>query len=168
VGTSPFDEGSGQSSVATQVVPIVIRTHTIGTAVSAQGIISTTPGNTTFNPTQNDRACLGSRNNNPFRLFLQSPLLQTADFNYGGIDVGTTQGTDAFQRANFWKVIDRESYHVLLGPITTFDPIVIDIPAASGLALATTALGTPAFCSLRWPPKASTMERSPSSFSTIS
>jgi hypothetical protein len=146
VGTSPFDEGSGQTSVATQVVPIVIRTHTIGTAVSAKGIISTTPGDTTFNPTRNDRACLGSRNNNPFRLFLQSPLLQTADFNYGGTDVGTTQGTDAFQRANFWKVINRESYHVLLGPITSFDPIVIDIPAASGLALATTALGPPGFC----------------------
>src|ERR1700746_2978556 len=68
VGTSPFDGGSGQTSVATQVVPIVIRTHTIGTTVSAKGIISTTPGDTTFNPTRNDRACLGSRNNNPFRL----------------------------------------------------------------------------------------------------
>src|ERR1700739_3037742 len=146
VGTSPFDGGSGQTSVATQVVPIVIRTHTIGTTVSTAGIIATTRGNSTFNPTQNDRACLGSRNNNPFRLFLQSPLVQPADFNYGGTDVGTTQTTDAFQRANFWKVINRESYHVTLGPVTSFDPIVIDIPAASGLALATTSLGPPAFC----------------------
>ena len=146
VGTNPFNEGSGQTNVATQVVPIVIRTHTVGTAVNAQGIIATTAGNTTFNPTQSDRACLGSRNNNPFRLFLQSPLVQTADFNYGGTDVGTTQATDAFQRASFWKVIDRGSYHVTLGPVTSFEPIVIDIPAASGLALATTALGSPAFC----------------------
>jgi hypothetical protein len=146
VGTSPFNGGSGQTSVATQIVPIVIRTHTVGTVVSATGIITTAPGNTTFDPTRADRACLGSRNNNPLRLFSQSPLLQTADFNYGGTDVGTTQATDAFQRANFWKVIDRANYHVTLGPITSFEPIVIDIPAASGLALATTALGPPSFC----------------------
>jgi hypothetical protein len=104
------------------------------------------PGNTTFNPTRPDRACLGSRNNNPLRLFLQSPILQSADFNYGGTDVGTTQTTDAFERANFWQVIDRENYHVTLGPVTSFDPIVIDVPAASGLALATGALGPPDFC----------------------
>jgi hypothetical protein len=146
VGTSPFNGGSGQTSVVTQVVPIVIRTHTIGTVVSATGIITTAPGNTTFDPTRADRACLGSRNNNPLRLFSQSPLMQAADFNYGGTDVGITQATDAFQRANFWKVIDRANYHVTLGPITSFQPIVIDIPAASGLALATTALGPPSFC----------------------
>jgi hypothetical protein len=146
VGTSPFNGGSGQTSVVTQVVPIVIKTHTVGTAVSSTGIITTAPGNTTFDPTRADRACLGSRNNNPLRLFLQSPLLQAADFNYGGTDVGTTQATDAFQRASFWKVIDRQDYHVTLGPVRTFDPIVIDIPAASGLALATSALGPPNFC----------------------
>jgi hypothetical protein len=146
VGTNPFDEGSGQTNVATQVVPIVIKTHNVGTAVGAGGILTTTPGNTTFNPTRSDRACLGSRNNNPLRLFLQSPLLQSADFNYGGTDVGNTQATDAFQRASFWKVIDRENYHVTLSPVTSFDPIVVDIPAASGLALSTEALGPPAFC----------------------
>jgi hypothetical protein len=79
-------------------------------------------------------------------LFRQSPIFQSADFNYGGTNVGRTQTTDAFQRANFWKVIDREDYHVTLGPISTFNPIVIDVPAASGLALATTSLGPPAFC----------------------
>jgi hypothetical protein len=146
VGTNPFDEGSGQTSVATQVVPIVIKTHAVGTSVNASGIIATTPGNTTFNPARSDRACLGSRNNNPLKLFLQSPLIQPADFNYGGTDVGSTQTTDAFQRANFWKVIDQSSYHVTLGPVSAFEPIVVDIPAASGLALSTGALGPPAFC----------------------
>jgi hypothetical protein len=146
VGTSPFDEGSGQTNVVTQLVPILIRTHTVGTSVSSTGIIATTPGNSMFNPARPDHACLGRHNNNPVMLFQQSPLLQPADFNYGGTDVGTTQTTDAFQRANFWKVINQSSYHVLLGPVTTFDPIVIDVPAASGLALSTTALGPPAFC----------------------
>ena len=146
VGTNPFDEGSGHTRVPTQIIPIIFKTHTVATALGKGGILATRPGNTTFNPTVPDRACLGSRNNNPLRLFQQSPIFQPADFNYGGTDVGRTQTTDAFQRANFWKVIDREDYHVTLGPITNFNPFVLDVPAASGLALATTALGQPAFC----------------------
>ncbi len=146
VGSKPFDHGSGQTNVATQIIPIVFKTHTVATSVGAGGILVTTPGNNTFNPTQPDRACLGSRNNNPLRLFQQSPIFQSADFNYGGTNVGRTQTTDAFQRANFWKVIDRNDYHVTLGPVTNFNPIMIDVPAASGLALATTSLGPPAFC----------------------
>ena len=146
VGANPFNDDSGRTHVATQIVPIIFKTHTVGSSVDGNGIIATEPGNTTFNPTQPDRACLGSRNNNPLRLFQQSPIFQAADFNYGGTDVGRTQTTDAYQRANFWKVIDREDYHVTLGPVSTFNPIVIDVPAASGLALATTSLGPPAFC----------------------
>lgn len=38
VGTSPFNEGSGQTSVATQIVPIVIRTHTVGLRSAQQGL----------------------------------------------------------------------------------------------------------------------------------
>ena len=146
VGKNPFSEDSGHTSVATQIVPIIFKTHTVGTSVNAKSIIATAPGDNTFNPTQPDRACLGSRNNKPLRLFQQSPIFQSADFNYGGTDVGRTQTTDAFQRANFWKVINREDYHVTLGPVSTFNAITVDVPAASGLALATTALGPPAFC----------------------
>jgi hypothetical protein len=146
VGTSPFNHGSGQTSVATQIVPIIFKTHTIGTILRQNGIVATTPGDTTFDSTVPDPACLGARNNNPLRLFQQSPIFQAADFNYGGTDVGRTQTTDAFQRASFWRVIDHANYHVKLGPITTFAPIVVDVPAASGLALATTSLGPPAFC----------------------
>src|SRR5258708_6408766 len=35
VGTNPFNEGSGHTRVATQVVPIIFKTHTIGTGVGA-------------------------------------------------------------------------------------------------------------------------------------
>ena len=146
VGSNPFHHDSGRTNVATQIVPIVFKTHTVGTSVGANAIIATEPGDNTFNPTLPDPACLGPRNNNPLRLFQQSPIFKSADFNYGGTDVGRTQTTDAFQRASFWKVIDREDYHVTLGPISTFNAITVDVPAASGLALATTSLGPPAFC----------------------
>jgi hypothetical protein len=146
VGSNPFNEDSGSTQIKTQIIPIIFKTHTVGTTVNAKGIISTAPGDTTFNPTVPDHACLGSRNNNPLHLFQQSPIFNPADFNYGGTDVGFTQQTDAFQRANFWSVIDHEDYHVTLGPVNTFGAVVMDVPAASGLALATTSLGPPAFC----------------------
>jgi len=146
VGPNPFRDDSGSTHIATQIIPIIFKTHTIGTSVDNQGIVATAPGDTTFNPTVPDRSCLGSRNNNPLRLFQQSPIFNPADFNYGGTDVDFTQTTDAFQRANFWKVINRGNYHVTLGPISNFNAVVVDVPAASGLALATTSLGPPAFC----------------------
>ena len=31
VGTNPFNHGSGSTNVATQIVPIVFKTHTVGT-----------------------------------------------------------------------------------------------------------------------------------------
>jgi len=145
VGHSPFNGGSQAANVATKILPVVIKTHMVGTTVNRDGTISTIPGNTTFDP-RATTPCLVSPNNVPLKLFQQSPLIQVADFNYGGTNVGTTQATDAFQRANFWKVIDRTRYHVILGPVTTLAPLTIDVPAVFGLALATTSLGPPAFC----------------------
>jgi len=52
--------------------------------------------------------------------------------------VGFTQQTDAFQRANFWNTIDRNSYHVLLSA-KVLAPLILNVPAPSkgvgGLAL---------------------------------
>src|SRR5579863_2938447 len=48
---------------------------------------------------------------------LDSPIFDsTTTYTQGGVDVGTTQYIDAFQRANFWGTIKTAtSYHVLLG-----------------------------------------------------
>jgi hypothetical protein len=145
VGRDPFN-GGGSVSVPTQIVPLIIVTHTIGTSVSSKGIITTKAGLNVFDPTKANTACLGSRNNNvPLTLTEQSPIFRSANFNFGGTQVGVTQYVDAFQRASFWNVIDKATYHTRLAP-KTLAPIVIDIPASHGLALATTALGPPAFC----------------------
>jgi hypothetical protein len=145
VGRDPFNNGGGQVSVDTPVIPLVIVTNTIGTTVDANGIISTKAGKTVFDPTVANTRCLSAPNNVPFKLAQQSPIFQNAHFNFGGTDVGFTQYVDAFQRANFWNAIDKSSYHVRLAP-RTLAPIVLNIPANKGLALATTALGPPAFC----------------------
>jgi hypothetical protein len=44
VGKNPFSEDSERTSVATQIVPIIFKTHTVGTSVDAHAIIATTPG----------------------------------------------------------------------------------------------------------------------------
>jgi hypothetical protein len=145
VGQDPF-HGGGSANVPTFVVPLIIRTHRIGTHVTSTGTILTVPGNTTFDPTVADDACLSSPNDVPLRLVQQSPLLKPATFDFGGTIVGTTQYVDAFQRANFWAVNNHNTYHVRLNPVNTLAPVVIDVPAADGLALSTTSLGPPAFC----------------------
>ncbi|MBV8811990.1 MAG: hypothetical protein JO033_25260, partial [Acidobacteriaceae bacterium] len=145
VGQDPFT-GGGASDVKTFVVPLIINTSQIGTSVNSKGIISTKPGATTFNPTVADTACLAAPNDVPLKLVQQSPIFKSATFDFGGTIVGTTQYVDAFQRGNFWKVIDPATYHVLLNPVKTLAPIVIHVPKADGLALSTSAFGPPPFC----------------------
>jgi hypothetical protein len=143
VGRNPLT-GGGSANVPTYVVPIAINTSQIGTSVDPQtGAISTSAGNTTFDPTVADRSCLSGPNNVPVNLVLQSPVLQSATFDFGGTVVGTTQYVDAFQRANFWKAVgdDANDYHVLLGPVKTLPAITLNVPAVNGLALSTSALG---------------------------
>jgi hypothetical protein len=147
VGKDPFNGGGGNTRVPAYVVPLVITTQEIGTSVSAKtGNISTKRGDTTFNPTVADKACLSAPNDNPLKLVQQSPILNAATFDFGGTIVGDTQYTDAFQRANFWNVNDHETYHVLLDPVKTLAPVFIKVPAANGLALATTSLGPTPLC----------------------
>ncbi len=142
VGRDPF-HGGGSVSVPTYIVPLIIRTNTIGTGITAQGIITTKAGVTTFNPTLADKSCLTAPNDVPLTLFEASPLFQKyATFDFGGTVVGETQYADAFQRANFWEVDDHDSYHVLLGPMKTLSAVVINVPAADGTTLPASLTGT--------------------------
>jgi hypothetical protein len=142
VGNRPFNGGGGTVSVATQIVPIIITTNRVATAISKTGIISTAPGVRTFNPTVADNHCLSAPNNIPVRLVRQSPIFQAATFDFGGTHVGTTQYIDAFQRAEFWDVINRSTYHTLLGPVRVLSPITINVPNDDGLALPAALFGS--------------------------
>jgi hypothetical protein len=136
VGRNPNQSGTSASvAVTTQVVPLILKFHRIGTSVDLNtGEITTVSGGKTADPTIADEGCFGATNNVPLKLLEQSPILRNADFNFGGTDVGTTQYVDAFQRANFWKEIDRTNYHVRFNA-TVLAPVVVDVPAASGLSL---------------------------------
>ena len=73
--------------------------------------------------------------NNPntgVSLTLNSPLFQNYPFYAGGTLVGTTQYTDAFQRATFWNQASVNDYHTLLGGISVLPVQSVTISPTNG------------------------------------
>jgi hypothetical protein len=94
VGKSPIST-NGTTTTTVYVVPLIVQI-----------------GSQTFDPTAPDSSCLGGFS--PLELLKVSPMvLAENDFTINGIDVGVTQYSDAFQRANFWKYVSAkgETYH---------------------------------------------------------
>src|SRR5208283_4950357 len=56
----------------------------------------------------------------PIARTVLSPVFDmTTNYTQGGVDVGTTQYIDAFQRANFWSTVQSaQNYHLLLATPT--------------------------------------------------
>ena len=139
VGQNPF-HAPGETKVPTKVIPLIIKTQNLAVSFDPNtGIITTTPGVATFDPTRADaqNACLTKPNNVPTHLVKQSPIFTSTNFVFGGTNVGTTQYSDAFQRANFWKALGRDTddYHVLLDPVQFLDPITLEVPDVYGVAI---------------------------------
>jgi hypothetical protein len=109
VGTDP---SKTPASTTVKYVPIVLRVH------FADG--------TVLDPTKpgcNDTVSVEKR-------FFGSPLFHSVKLVSNGINVGTTQIEDAFQRANFWSMVGGTGFHVLLAP--AMSPILVDVTAPSG------------------------------------
>ncbi len=148
VGRSPFTNPLGFTAVSSQLIPVIIRTNSVFAGV-ANGDVVTAPGVTVFDPTVKDDTCLTPPNDVPLTLTQLSPIYKPFDFNFGGVDVGFTQTTDAFQRGNFFQALnfgnvnfdDNPVYHVILSPVKTLAAVVIDIPAGSGIAYPSAVFG---------------------------
>src|SRR5947208_1387290 len=137
VGGNALIAGASPSSVPVQIVPVIVNTATLGTGfdflTGAITLAPIGPGNgTVFDPTTADAGCLTAPNDKPVKLFKKSPLFHAANFNFGGTGVGFTQYADAVQRASFWDKINRDTYHVLLDPVTKLAPIPLNLPAPAG------------------------------------
>jgi hypothetical protein len=138
VGHSPFANPQSDS-IPTYIVPLLIRTHRVATAIDAKTLVLTTaPGETITDPTVPDNTCLKAPNNVAATLVRQSPIMTPTKFVFGGTNIGTTQYLDAFERASFFKALGAraDQYHVLLNPIRMHAPVVIDVPENEGLAIA--------------------------------
>jgi hypothetical protein len=141
VGQNPFASGFTPTTVITPVIPLIITTNSVATGISSGGILTTTKGSTTFDPTAADTACLSAPNDVPLSLFQESPIFQPTTFRFGHTSVGDTQYTDAFQRGNFWKFVSGTDYHTLVNPVL-FQPVTLNVAANEGLAIPSTLFGS--------------------------
>ena len=125
VGRSPFFHGARTTSVKTIIIPIVFNM----------------PDGGVFDPTAPDPAC--SPAGTAETLVQGSPIIRTAPFTMNGINVGTAQYVDAFQRASFYTNVSvtGSRYHTTLGPVTTVSPSVVNVPSGSGTTNDATLFG---------------------------
>ena len=110
------------TNIPTVIIPVIIK---IGT--------------TTFNPTAADTTCMVAPNNIPKTVFRQSPLFASHAFTMNGVNEGSTQYIDAFQRATFAS--RAATYHTKLAPITVKSPQTFTVPTGSGSVNPTSAFG---------------------------
>jgi len=110
------DPATGQGTiVTTYVIPVKI-------------ILST---GDTFDP-------LAGGPTGPLARTILSPIFDSSTtYVQGGVNVGTTQYVDAFQRANFWSIVQNQpGYHVLLGGpsahISVLPELTLNVPSGSG------------------------------------
>ena len=116
VGRSPFFHGSRTTNIPTFIVPLKIKTSD-GHA---------------FDPSVADATCLSSKV--PLTVFQASPLFQPVSFTMNGKGVGTTQYSDAFERAEFWQNVSvtGNRFHTMISPITTLAEQTLTLTSAQG------------------------------------
>ncbi|HTZ84239.1 MAG TPA: hypothetical protein VMB66_13660 [Candidatus Acidoferrales bacterium] len=113
VGTAP---STGKSTtIPVFVIPVVLT-------------FKSSKGTTTFSPlTKLSNGQTAVQNTT------SSPIFNNMDFTSGGIDLGTTQYVDAFQRGNFWSTVSKHTgYHALLGTPKTLPTLTLSVPSADG------------------------------------
>ena len=119
VGTDP-SLGSAVSKIPLVIVPLAFK-FSDGTLLSSKQIVC------------------GDSANSVVRTKKSPVISNAATFTPGGTNVGKTQYVDAFQRANFWNIVNRtgfKGYHVKLAPISTEPLQTITVPAVSGHTVA--------------------------------
>lgn len=113
VGRSPFFHGARTTNIPTYIIPLIIKMP------DATKI--------TYDPTVNNTCPPAGV---PLTLLQHSPIVDTFNFTMNGVDIGTAQYVDAFQRANFWNNVSvtGNRYHTVLKPVRTLSAITVSVP----------------------------------------
>jgi hypothetical protein len=138
VGRSPFFHGARTTNIPVVIIPVkfTMVDHDAG-------------GATVFDPTALDPTC--SPNGSALTVFQNSPILNAVNFTMpfpplgGGVNVGSGQYIDEFQRANFWSSVSvtGDRYHTVLSPVTTLPVQAVSVPTGLGKGYNAAAVG---FC----------------------
>jgi len=119
VGRSPFFHGHRITTIPTYLIPLKLTFADTGTVFDASVPDACAPGGVSVAD-----------------VIRSSPIFQDSDFIINGVDVGSAQYLDAFQRANFWKEVSGTPYHTVFSSSPTVLPAVsVTVPAASGTTM---------------------------------
>lgn len=119
VGRSPFANGHRKTTIPTYIVPVIITMADTGEV---------------FDPTSPD-SC-SPNGNSVDSVVLQSPLFTPVDFIMNGVDVGSSQYLDAFQRANFWSKVGGTPYHTVFSTSpSVLAGVKVTVPLADGVTV---------------------------------
>jgi len=134
VGRSPFFNGARTTNIPAVIVPVIFHM----------------PNGTIFDPTAIDTACGFTAS--AVTLIQQSPLLSNISPSINGVNVGTGQYTDIFQRSSFWTDVSvtGNSYHTVLSPVTVLSPISISPTSTDAITFATGLCGPLGIISFTW------------------
>lgn len=123
----------------TKYTPVIV-----GTDPSKTNVTTTTPvfiipikmvygktnGNHTFDP---NKDIYPGTKLTVTQFVAQSPIFVPINFTRGGVNLGTTQYEDAYERGSFWKFVSKnKKYHVLLGKPTILPEQTIKVSASEG------------------------------------
>lgn len=117
VGANPGFNGARTTNIPTVVVPVVI--------VLSNGSV--------YNPTASDTCSPFS--SSALNLLMNSPIFLSSSYTINGINMGSGQYIDEFQRANFYDTnveITGNSYHTVLNPVSTAASVTFQVPAGLG------------------------------------
>ena len=116
VGRAPFAHGHRSTTIPTLLVPVILHFNDSGD---------------TFDPTTPD-SC-SPNGGSVVSLVEQSPLFQNATFSMNGVNVGSAQYLDAFERGNFWSFVRGTPYHTVFASNPKVLPAVtIDVDPSVG------------------------------------
>jgi len=116
VGGNPFFNGARTVNIPTYVVPLII--------IMSDG--------SRFDPTVADKC---SPTLSPLQRLMGSPIFSDHSYTMNGINMGSGQYVDEFQRANFYDTgvsMSGDSYHNPLSPVTVLPAQTINIPSGKG------------------------------------
>jgi hypothetical protein len=116
VGRSPFAHGHRITTIPTYLIPVILTFQDTGKV---------------FDPTTYDGCAPASES--VITLIENSPLITPHDFTMNGVDMGTGQYLDDFQRANFWAEVGGTPYRTTFSTTpTVLSAVQVTVPTANG------------------------------------
>ena len=114
-GKNPATSGSNSTtSIKVDLIPLIMNFS----------------GGPSWNPTKTDSCDSGA---SALTRTQNSPIFKNATYTWGGTKIGTSQVTDAYQRADFWKYAKPTGINPKFGvsfSLKTLSPVTINVPAA--------------------------------------